>query len=517
MATGPPISLPTGPTSSPSTSSTPTPPPPTSTEPPPSPTPPSSSSSTEPPSSSSSSSSTSSSTSLPATTTTPVVPTTTTTQLPTTSTTGPAILTQTSTRFISSTGDTQPTNNADTGSSSKGFFSNTGAVAGVFSVVGLVGLALVIALITNGIRRRRARKFDKELAAATLEAASAPKPVFLDDDDDDPYRNGSGAGRMGYNNAGGYGAGGGFSDASSHGTFTQPPMSVNSHGGEAYGMREMGGVGPGEIYEPYGGGAAAAGAAGIGVARARSMRSDGGYAAGLQDGAAPYAAFAVPTQQHDPYASQPRGMGRDTNTDILEAAGMGAHIAGAGMLSRGQSQYKNAYNSQYQPYPAQPQYGGLHQRSPSQLQQAQELEYANLNRGQSMGSREGHGGALPLSAASHASSNATQYYSPVAESYQSHPYTQGGQQNPTYPVVEEDMDDAYGGYVADEHQGGVAGGATPVAASPVSATRRQSGLPNPFEGVSSTGHGKQEYDDRDSRYSDEEEEAPKRVLKVANE
>jgi hypothetical protein len=292
-------------------------------------------------------------------------------------------------------------------------------------------------------------------------------------------------------------------------------------------MREMGGgVGPGEIYDPYGGGAA--GAAGIGVARARSTRNDGGYAAGLQDGAAPYAAFAVPTQQHDPYASQPqpRGVGRDTNTDILEAAGMGAHVAGAGVLSRGQSQYKNAYNSQYQPYPsqsqAQPQYGGLHQRSPSQLQQAQELEYANLNRGKSMGSREGgHGGsALPLSAASNATSNATQYYSPVADSYQSHSYnTQGGgqQQNPPHPVAEEDMDDAYGGYVADEHQGGggavAVGGATAAVATSVGA-KRQSGLPNPFEAGSSTGHGKQEFDDRDSRYSDEEEEAPKRVLKV---
>ena len=37
------------------------------------------------------------------------------------------------------------------------FFSNTGAVAGVFSVHGLVGLAL----ITNGIQRRCARKFDE--------------------------------------------------------------------------------------------------------------------------------------------------------------------------------------------------------------------------------------------------------------------------------------------------------------------------------------------------------------------
>ena len=41
------------------------------------------------------------------------------------------------------------------------FFSNKGAVAGVFTVVGLVALALIIALATNVIRRRRAKKFDE--------------------------------------------------------------------------------------------------------------------------------------------------------------------------------------------------------------------------------------------------------------------------------------------------------------------------------------------------------------------
>ena len=41
-----------------------------------------------------------------------------------------------------------------------------------------------------------------------------------------------------------------------------------------------------------------------------SMRSDGGYAAGLQEGAAPCPAFAVPAQQHDSYAFQHRGVPR---------------------------------------------------------------------------------------------------------------------------------------------------------------------------------------------------------------
>jgi len=54
----------------------------------------------------------------------------------------------------------------------------------------------------------------KKLAAVNLEAASAPKPIFLDDDN--PYRGGTSI--MGYNNAGGYGAdriGGGFSGCES--------------------------------------------------------------------------------------------------------------------------------------------------------------------------------------------------------------------------------------------------------------------------------------------------------------
>jgi hypothetical protein len=341
-------------------------------------------------------------------------------------------------------------------------------------------------------------------------------------------------------------------------------------------MREMGGgasVKPGEIFDPYGVGAAgvsAAGAAGIGVARARSTtRADGGYAAGLQEGAAPYAAFVAPVPTHDPYAAQHNvpvplrgggGGGRDLNTAILEAAGIGAAAAGvagagAGVLATGQShsQYNNnTYNSPYQPYPSQgqQQFGGQHQRSQSQLQKAQELEYANVSGGKSMTSREGHGGrqqqqqdygAMPLSAASNATSNATQYFSPVADSYQSHQspqYTQnpqGGQQYAQQPENRDsagegdasgDMSDAYGGYVADEHQGqgpvGVALGGGPGSAgvAPAVGGRRQSGLLNPFEGSSSSsGHGKNEHEEdrsRESHYSDEEEEAPKRVLKVCS-
>ncbi|KJA20340.1 hypothetical protein HYPSUDRAFT_817144 [Hypholoma sublateritium FD-334 SS-4] len=407
------------------------------------------------------------------------------------------------------------------------FFANTGAVAGVFSVAGLIVLAIAIALITNGIRRRRARKFDRELAAATLEAASAPKPIFLDDEDDEygpgaargGYGGGSGGGDMGY--------GGQYSDASSHGTYAQPAMSAGSHG-ESYGMREMSSgqsmgsamhnVGPGDIFDPYAVGAAgAAGAAGIGVARARSGRvaGDGGYAAALQEGSAPYAAFAAPTG--------PTRRPSQNNVDILEAAGMGAHAAGAGALARGPSvsQPQGQYNSQYQPYPASQQGSQLHQRSPSAS-----AEYANLDRSRSTSGRD----AMP---APYAAADA--YYPPqqqggfaqyeqqpqpqhydqqyngqqygqqqyTAQGYpqqqqyasQSQPQPQQSQQANRYSVADDD-DDAYGGYVAEEHPDEVGGGAAPK-------------FPSAFgpEGV-------ERERERDSSAEDDE---PKRVLKVANE
>lgn len=105
-----------------------------------------------------------------------------------------------------------------------------------------------------------------------------------------------------------------FSDAShgtqgTHGTYSQPPMAVDS-----YGMREIGHPpGPGDMLyssDPY-----AAGAAGIGVVRARSMRADGrkpDFASALKDGNGPYPAFAIPNPVHmpgggaDPYASVTR-------------------------------------------------------------------------------------------------------------------------------------------------------------------------------------------------------------------
>ena len=204
---------------------------------------------------------------------------------------------------------------------------------------------------------------------------------------------------------------------------------------------------------------------------------------------------------------------------------MGAHTAGAGALARGPSvsQPQGQYNSQYQPYPASQQGSQLHQRSPSAS-----AEYANLDRSRSMSGRD----AMPSPYAA-----ADAYYPPqqqggfamyeqqpqpkhydqqyngqqygqqqqypaqgypqqhqYASQSQSQPQPQQPQQANRYSVADDD-DDAYGGYVAEEHPGESGGG---TAAK----------FPNPFgtEGV-------ERERERDSSAEDDE---PKRVLKVCN-
>jgi len=63
----------------------------------------------------------------------------------------------------------------------KPFFQNTGAVVGVFVVVGVVAAALAVFVITLFIRRRRAKQFDRDVQEAAREAAQTQAPI--DDDD----------------------------------------------------------------------------------------------------------------------------------------------------------------------------------------------------------------------------------------------------------------------------------------------------------------------------------------------
>lgn len=167
-------------------------------------------------------------------------------------------------------------------------------------------MALAILLITTAVRRRRAVKFDKEIAAAAAEAAASARSPF--DDYSEP-------------GGGGYG----YSE-NSHGTFAQPPMRPV----ESYGMTEM------SQYDPYaaggpmtGGGAAydatrngAPGIAGVGagnLAREPSRR-------------APYHAFAGPgpgPQVYDPSANMRYPRSTLTQDAVLAATG----LAGTGAVA----------------------------------------------------------------------------------------------------------------------------------------------------------------------------------------
>ena len=128
---------------------------------------------------------------------------------------------------------------------SKGFFSNTGAVAGTFSVVGLVGLGILIFIVTAVIRRRRAERFDKDVALAAAEAAATAHNPDFDDD-------------YGYGSSG-HGVGGyGYAD-----TYHPDPVSF-APTREVYGMSDVGGTAYADPdnYSATGGGP---GAAGIGA------------------------------------------------------------------------------------------------------------------------------------------------------------------------------------------------------------------------------------------------------------
>lgn len=352
----------------------------------------------------------------------------------------------------------------------------------MFTVVGLIVLAILIALITNSIRRRRAKKFDDEIAAAARDAANTEVPHFGYDDDDD-FRPGGG----GAYGAGGANSGAKFSDVS-HGTYAQPPMSVS----ESYGMRELprhgAGPAPGEYFDAGGGGygaamgaGAAAGAAGIGVARARSMR-DGGYAAGLQEGSSPYAAFAVPgARNNNGNAPQyPPGMIRGAGAPEFD-------------LSRRPSQYTQQSASDYSSAAALSKSksltGTANSSSPSYHSDPSFFPPNNTGPNGSQG--------YPNSFGAYATSNTTPSSGAPA----------AGGHLPQIPSSrsEENLDSAYDGYVVDElHQPKDTRHQQVDSASPL-----PDQLPNPFSAHATNG----DYADE----TDDEVEEPRRVLKVANE
>lgn len=247
--------------------------------------------------------------------------------IPVTATTSPVETTSGGSVFtvvVTPTSTSSPSSSNSDSSGSTSFWNNTGAVVGVFTVVGLVGLALLILIITTAIRRRRAAKFDKEIAAAAADAAATTRFPF------DDYSEPSG---------GGYG----YSD-NSHGTYAQPPMRPV----ESYGMTEM------SQYDPYAAGAPSGGAAAFQRSRSRKESEVGAPGiAGVGAGnlarepsrRAPYHAFAGPNPQdlNDPTGRYPRST---ATQDVLEAAGL-AGTGAAALANDGTGAFVNRRPSDY--------------------------------------------------------------------------------------------------------------------------------------------------------------------------
>ncbi|KAG6897284.1 hypothetical protein C0992_002824 [Termitomyces sp. T32_za158] len=102
--------------------------------------------------------------------------------IPTSTSVVPVTATETSITFTTSAAFTTISNSG----SAEGFFENTGAVAGTFTAVGLVLLALLTFLTTCFIRRhRRQFIFDRE---AFAEAAGRFEPALLDDKHNSPHK-----------------------------------------------------------------------------------------------------------------------------------------------------------------------------------------------------------------------------------------------------------------------------------------------------------------------------------------
>lgn len=392
----------------------------------------------------------------------------------------------------------------------------------MFTVVGLVALVLFIVIITNAVRRRRAKKLDREIAEAAAEAAHA-QPAFTDDDyylPDDRYPKGG--------PSSGSGSGGGdvrsmttgYSDTT-HGTFAQQPI---GHA-ESYNMAEMNpyDYGMGAVGAGVGAGAAGIGAAGLNRARSQTQ---------------PYNAFAgpqpiMPNPYEDPnagYAQQQQNLHyqqqRGPGDLLLDAAGLGAGVAGGAAAG---------YAAAHQAY-------------------GQGQGAANLGRNPSLGpssvtppsdysSYGQHPGGYPQQAYnSYPDPNVyNPYQQPPPTGYQQQQgYAVGvgaagsppRQQSPTptapRPVSEVDP---YGGYVEDAHAAGPSGGPgapPPGYSSPPpghgyaqhQADVKKAPSPPPerllggnFASPPPSSEGHEGYVDRDE---DDEDEQPRRVLKVRN-
>lgn len=123
------------------------------------------------------------------------------------------------------------------------FLENKGAVAGVFSTIGILTAIFLIYCITRALRRRRARRLDREMD--TMAFVPDSLRAIAAEDDDEPHRFVS----LELSSA-------------SHGTYKAPSLSPPQH---AYGFP------PQRDYDYAASEYSNAGAAGIGAARAGSV------------------------------------------------------------------------------------------------------------------------------------------------------------------------------------------------------------------------------------------------------
>ncbi|KZT34070.1 hypothetical protein SISSUDRAFT_318855 [Sistotremastrum suecicum HHB10207 ss-3] len=121
------------------------------------------------------------------------------------------------------------------------FLQNKGEVAGVFTAVGLIVLALLIAIGTNLIRRHRAKKFDEEVTRAAAAAASSAAQMNVPFDDDDYV---IGGGRRPLSGPGGPGDGWGYEDDPWKGAMGRQPTGSSTRTGHTAVQYGGTGVGP---------------------------------------------------------------------------------------------------------------------------------------------------------------------------------------------------------------------------------------------------------------------------------
>ena len=161
----------------------------------------------------------------------------------------------TSTFFEITTANGQLNEGSGGSGSGSSFFDNSGAVGGVFAVVGLVCAGLIAGVVYMLYKRRKAQKMDADVVAAASAAAATTRTPF---DDDDPEM----IEQPGYGTTGAAGASGayGANNAMMQQYYNNYAPSTNEYEpshfsvGTGPGYAGMGAYGPGA-------GAAAAGAA----------------------------------------------------------------------------------------------------------------------------------------------------------------------------------------------------------------------------------------------------------------